>query len=177
MCKKFFIMALLLAVFIAMPLTSMASTISSSNNFEDLEFKGEFQFDLNGFYYIGPIKYPLNVLGSLDVSNGDSTLGKLSINAQKDLVNKTYFGHWMFLPSGYECGCCGFDYKLGMLTDFKIQDSGEIGFTLEGFNEGEQLDLTGLWDEGSFSSSTVPIPGALLLFGSGLLSLICIRKK
>ncbi|MBL0717197.1 MAG: hypothetical protein JJV89_04020, partial [Desulfosarcina sp.] len=63
-----------------------------------------------------------------------------------------------------------------------FQDSGNVNLTLNGLNkvlgkEGEQMLISGSLDGSMFSGSMVPIPGPLRLFGSGLLGLICIRRK
>ncbi len=180
MGKKFFMKMLLVALFIAVPFTCVATTTTTNVDFDPtlgFEFDGTIKFDLDGLYYWGQIGYPLNVLGVLEVYKDDSLLGELSLNAQKTSIENwdgtSYIGHWVFDPLG--CGC---DYKLGLLTDLEFfRDSGDVSFILEGFNEGGSIDVTGSWAGGSFSGSMVPIPGALLLFGSGVLGLICIRRK
>ena len=174
MVKKFFMMALLLAVFVALPFTSVTSASVA-------EFDGEIYCDLDGLYYLGPIAYPLNVLGLLDVSEGGLLLGTLSINAQKTSIHEdwdeTYIGHWAFYPEDSESG-----YELGIISSLSGCDLEMLSFTLDGSSEvlgleGDQMVVCGSMYGNTFSGSMVPIPGALLLFGSGLLSLICIRRK
>ena len=178
MGKKFFMKMLLVALFIAVPFTSVATTTNVDfDPTSGFEFDGDIEFDLDGIYYLGQIGYPLNVLGVLKVYKGDLLLGDLSLNAQKTSIENwdgtSYVGHWIFDPLG--CGC---DSKLGLLTDLDFfRDLGDVGFMLEGFDEGESIDVAGSWADGSFTGSMVPIPGALLLFGSGVLGLICIRRK
>jgi len=186
MGKKFFMMVLLAAL-IAVPFTSVASACNASYeappNFEDLLFEGDLKFDYGSTYSLGLVSYSLDLLGLLTVSDVDKPLGKLgklSLNASKTSPS-TYDGHWVFLPSGY-CGCCG--CELGTF-DLSLNSSGEVSFILQGFNEvlgieGEQRTIFGSLEGGdgnTFTGSMVPIPGAVLLFGSGLLGLICIRRK
>jgi hypothetical protein len=185
MGKKFFTTMLLLVLFIGMPFTNATSASQQiPPDSEGLVVTGNLIFDLDGLYFLGPIGYPLNVLGLLEISEGDSILGALSINAQKTSVNEdwdgAYIGHWGFAPSG-----CGYDVELGLLTSLELfKDLGQVNFTLNGLNEvlgreGEEILISGsLGEDGvSFSGSMVPIPGALLLFGSGLLGLVYIRRR
>ncbi len=177
MCKKFFIKMLLLALFISVPLAG----VTSAADFDDLLFEGEFYCDLDGLYYVGGIAYPLNVLGLLEVSEAGLILGDLSINAQKTSFDEntwdgTYIGHWVFIFEGSEPA-----YEMGIISGLGC-DSEVVSFVLNGFPdllglEGEQMEISGSLDGNMFSGTMVPIPGALLLFGSGLLGLICIRRK
>jgi len=70
----------------------------------DLVFEGDFQFDLNGMYYVYGRECPLNVLGHLEVfeSGNNEKLGDLSLNGQKNISggewDGSYFGHWAFDP-------------------------------------------------------------------------------
>ncbi len=176
MCKKFFMKILLVALFISVPLAG----VTSASNSNDLLFEGEFHCDLDGLYYLGPIAYPLNVLGLLEVSEAGLILGDLSINAQKTSIHEdwdgTYIGHWVFTTEGSEPS-----YDMGIISSLGCAD-GVVSFILNGFPdllglEGEQAEVSGSMDDNMFSGTMVPIPGTLLLFGSGLLGLICIRRK
>ena len=181
MGKKFFMKMLLVALFIAVPFTSVASTAG-------VDFDGPIYCGLDGLYYLGPIAaYPLNVNGLLEVSADDITLGKITlgkliINAQKTSIfeetwDGTYYGHWIFTPSASELA-----YDWGIMSSLSGCGSGVVNFILDGFPEllgmtGDQMIVSGSMGDGGFNGSMVPIPGALLLFGSGLLGLICIRRK
>ena len=177
MCKKFFMKMLLVSLFIAVPFAS----VTSASDYDPLLFEGEFYCDLDALYYLGPIAYPLNVLGLLEVSEAGLILGDLSINAQKTSIDEntwdgTYIGHWVFSPEGSEPS-----YEMGIISGLECNE-GVVSFILNGFTElwgleGEQVEVSGSMDDNMFSGTMVPIRGALLLFGSGLLGLICIRRK
>jgi len=150
----------------------------------DLVFEGDFQFDLNGMYYVYRIGYPLNVLGHLMVLDGEEKLGDISLNGQKNYPggewDGTYFGHWAFDPVG--CGC---DYEIGVFPDLaQFQEQGQdmLGFTLTEFNEvlsiPEELPkIVGLLEGKHFEGSPIPIGSTLLLLGSGLLGIVGLRRK
>ena len=186
MGKKFFMKMLLVALFIALPFTSVASAClelpdSEDLVFEGLLFEGELMFDFGGCYFIGQSSYPLDLHGLLEVSDReDRILGDLHLDAQK-ISEDTYKGDWSFFPSRSDCSgcccgcCCGCD--LG-LFELSRNSEGEVSFILNRFLEVDQMIVSGLIDDDNiFNGSMVPIPGALLLFGSGLLGLICIRRK
>jgi len=81
---------------------SLAPSSPASLVVTDLVFEGDFQFDLNGMYYVYEKGYPLNVLGHLEVfeSGNNEKLGDLSLNGQKNISDEgwdgSYVGHWAF---------------------------------------------------------------------------------
>ena len=163
---------------------SLAPPSSASLVFTDLVFEGDFQFDLNGMYYVYGIEYPLNVVGHLEVfdSGHDEKLGDLSLNGQKNYPggewDETYFGHWAFKPVGSSS-------QIGIFPDlsqFQEPDKDMLGFTLIGFNEvlgiPEELpEIVGLFEGKGFEGSPIPIPTAFLLLSSGLIGLVGLRRR
>ncbi len=161
----------------AFPRPSQASLVVT-----DLVFEGDFQFDLNGMYYVYGIGYPLNVLGHLEVSDNDGKLGDLSLNGQKNYPggewDGTYFGHWAFEPVGSSS-------QIGIfpdLTQFQELDEDMLGFTLVGFNEvlsipDELPEIVGLLEGKHFEGSPIPIPTTFLLLSSGLIGLVGLRRR
>lgn len=173
----------LLVTFLLIPLAgqAVASSAALEINPEDLTFDGDFLFDINAMYYVAGIGYPLNVLGVLEVFDGDEKLGDVSLNGQKNYPygewDGTYFGHWSFDPAG--SGIC--DYEIGLFSDLsQFQEQGVeiLAFTLLGLGEvlgmpGELPKIVGtLGQDGGFIGSPVPIPGGLFLMGSGLVVLV-----
>jgi hypothetical protein len=147
--------------------------------FTDLVFEGDFQFDLNGMYYVYGIGYPLNVLGHLEVSNNDEKLGDISLNGQKNYPggewDGTYFGHWAFEPVGSST-------QIGILPDLYQNEEGMLGLTLTGFNEvlsiPEELpEIVGLLEGKHFEGNPIPIPTTFLLLSSGLVGLVGLRRR
>jgi hypothetical protein len=152
----------------------------------DLVFEGDFQFDLNGMYYVYGVGYPLNVLAQLEVfdSGNNEKLGNLSLNGQKNFPDGewdgSYFGHWAFDPVGNGC-----DYEIGIFPDlsqFQEQDEDIVGLTLAAFNEilgiEEELPrIVGSLDGDHFEGKPIPIGSTLLLLGSGLLGIVGLRGK
>jgi hypothetical protein len=153
--------------------------------FTDLVFEGDFQFDLNGMYYVYGIGYPLNVLGHLEVFDNDEKLGDISLNGQKNYPggewDETYFGHWSFHPESEPACIC----EIGIFPDlaqFHEQGEGMLGFTLVAFNEvlsmPEELpEIVGLLEGNGFEGSPIPIPTAFLLLSSGLIGLVGLRRR
>ena len=176
MGKKFFMKMLLVLLFVAVPFTSVASTARV------VDFDGPIYCGLDSIYYLSPIGgFTLNIHGLLDVKEAEIKLGDLIINAFKTSIhedwNGTYLGHWIFIP-GEDSGLAD---DFGILSSFSGCGP-TVSFILDGFPEllgleGTQMIVSGSMGDGGFSGSMVPIPGALLLFGSGLLGLICIRRK
>ena len=164
---------------------SFARPSPASLVFTDLVFEGDFQFDLNGMYYVYGIGYPLNVFGHLEVSNNDEKLGDISLNGQKNYPggewDGTYFGHWSFHPESEPVWIC----EIGIFPDlaqFQEQDEGMLGFTLVAFNEvlsmPEELpEIVGLLEGKDFEGSPIPIPTAFLLLSSGLIGLVGLRRR
>ena len=153
----------------------------------DLIFEGDFQFDLNGMYYVYGIGYPLNVLGHLEVFDSDNNekLGDLSLNGQKNFPDggwdESYFGHWSFHPEGEPFWIC----EIGIFPDLaQFQKQGEdmLGFTLTGLNEvlsipDELPEIVGLLEGKDFEGSPIPIPTTFLLLSSGLFGLVSLRRR
>ena len=164
---------------------SFARPSPASLVFTDLVFEGDFQFDLNGMYYVYGIGYPLNVFGHLEVSNNDEKLGDISLNGQKNYPggewDGTYFGHWSFHPESEPVWIC----EIGIFPDlaqFQEQDEDMLGFTLVAFNEVLGIpeyipEIVGSLKDNNFAGSPVPIPTTLLLLGSGLLGIVGLRRK
>jgi hypothetical protein len=163
----------------ALPRPSLASLV-----FTDLVFEGDFQFDLNGMYYVYGIGYPLNVLGHLEVfeSGNNEKLGDLSLNGQKNFPDGewdgSYFGHWAFDPAGYD-GC---DYEIGVFPDLAQYGENMLGFALTEFNEvlgiPEELpEIVGLLEGKHFEGSPIPIPTTFLLLSSGLIGLVGLKRR
>ena len=158
---------------------SLARPSPASLVFTDLVFEGDFQFDLNGMYYVYGIGYPLNVFGHLEVSNNDEKLGDISLNGQKNYPggewDGTYFGHWAFEPVGSSS-------QIGILPDLYQNEEGMLGLTLTGFNEvlsiPEELpEIVGLLEGKHFEGSPIPIPTTFLLLSSGLIGLVGLRRR
>ena len=166
--------------------SSLAYLEPAPLDFEDLFFDGDFLFDINGTYSCGIFNIPLNVSGSLKVSSGEGEeeLGNLKVMGQKNLRDGvwdgTYFGDWVYYPVG--CNFC--DYEIGILSDVSQFGENMLRFTLDGFNEalGEEYPdeiprIEGsLGDEG-FKGSPVPLPASVLLFGSGLIGFIGLKRR
>ena len=164
---------------------SLAPPSPASLVVTDLVFEGDFQFDLNGMYYVYGIGYPLNVLGHLEVFGNDGKLGDLSLNGQKNYpdgeVDATYFGHWSFHPEGEPFWIC----EIGIFPDlaqFQEQGEGMLGFTLTGLNEvlnipDELPEIVGLLEGKDFEGSPIPIPTTFMLLSSGLIGLVGMRRR
>lgn len=166
--------------------SSPASLAPGQIDVEDLLFEGDFLFDLDGAYFVYGIGFPLNVLGSLEVFSKEEEeekekLGNLSVTGQKNLPlgewDGTYFGHWAFDPTEGDSG-----YEIGIFSDLSQFGGNMLGFTLEGFNEAlgipdEIPRIVGSLDGENFEGSPVPIPASVLLFGSGLIGFIGLKRR
>ncbi|GAB6163199.1 hypothetical protein JCM12298_23590 [Desulfothermus naphthae] len=148
-------------------------------NVQDLVFKGNFMFNLDGTYSVGGIQFPLHVMADLEVSSDTDELGELFLYGQKNFPSGewdgTFFGHWSFIPSDHT------NYEIGFFSDLEKQDS-SVKFTLIGFNEAigiseEISGIIGELQEGQFAGNPVPIPTTILLLSSGLLGVVGLRQK
>ena len=175
-----------MSAFLVMSL-AQAAPASLVLNPADLVFEGILHFDLYGMYYVGPIGLPLNVTGDLDVlDKTEGKLGDLFLFGQENCPggegNGTYFGHWTF----HSVGGGANEWEMGSFPDLGPyqQQEDKLAFTLPGFNEvlGIPQEIPRIVgslapDGKSFEGAPIPIPGTVLLLGSGLLALMGLRRK
>ena len=162
--------------------SALASVVPAHTNVEDLFFEGDFLFDLDGTYSTYGVAFPLNVLGYLEVfCNEEEKLGNLSVTAQKNIPeggwDGTYFGHWAFDPIEKDSS-----YEIGIFSDLSQFGENMLGFNLINFNEAlgipEEIPrIVGSLEGNHFTGSPVPIPASVLLFGSGLIGFIGLKRR
>lgn len=170
------------SLFLIMAFSGSSIACLESPDFEDLVFEGEFLFDVDGTYSVYGIGYPLNVLGALEVFGNEEKLGNLSLNGQKNRPvggwDGTYFGHWAFHPEGES----PWVYEIGVFSDMSLFGENMLGFTLIAFNEAlgitEEIPrIEGSLEGDNFEGSPVPLPPSVLLFGSGLIGFVGLKRR
>ena len=133
----------------------------------------------------------ITLTGSYDGSNLDPTYSSGFIDAYALQSSQLTFGNLSFNDNDYVAGdllrlefWAGTNELSSLLAQYStfidgidLAFDGSYDWQFYDMTTSRQTMLTGAWDLNSFTTSSVPVPAAVWLFGSGLIGLIGVARR